>query len=780
MRRSTLAATIAAALMLVLGVFVGARAVLVQSFERIESDTGKENGARMRNALESELEQLAQITADYGQWDATYDFVSNRDPEWVRINLSRDALETLKVDFVWVVDSQGQTVSAFAPARARFGASLFGSLAELPEGVVHQLTAALPVISASQRVSPLARVLRIDNSLVAYAAVRITRSDLSGPEAGMLVFGRYLNDAVTSRLEQTSQLPVRLTPADEAGHIAGLPVEVDAWVRDAVISGNRTRTTFVRLADPLQIQSYTLLLDAAGQPLAMLSTASPRDALALGKRAIMGVIGALSLGFAALVAILLTVWTRNRNRLRRTAEQRVLDRRRLKHATRHDALTGLPNRHFLHQRLPQLIEEARRGSTKLGVFNIDLDRFKDVNGSLGISNGDRLLTLLAAGLKDSMAEDDLVARVSADEFVVVARNVADADAAEALVAKLRAVIAAPRDIGGVELRPSASIGISLYPTDGTTMDELLERASAARVQATERGRGQHQFFAAELHAHRGESLQLEQALRSAITSNQLFIEYQPTFDLQTERPVSFEALLRWTHPELGSVPPARFIPLLEQGGLINDFGEWVLRGVCRQLADWQRERVPLLPISINVSARQFESGTFAHTVVRISREFGIDASLLHFEITESAVMHQTEDQRGTLQALRRLGSRILIDDFGTGYSSLSYLKHLPIDTLKIDRAFVRDMATDNNDLAIVSAIIGIANSLALNLVAEGIETSAQLDCLRKLGCQCGQGFYFRPSLSAAECRLLLLKLASQRRSADTLQLRVLKSSNDRP
>jgi EAL domain-containing protein (putative c-di-GMP-specific phosphodiesterase class I) len=189
--------------------------------------------------------------------------------------------------------------------------------------------------------------------------------------------------------------------------------------------------------------------------------------------------------------------------------------------------------------------------------------------------------------------------------------------------------------------------------------------------------------------------------------------------------------------------------------------------------------VPLLPVTINVSARQFATGSFAQTVVRVAREFGIDASLLHFEITESAVMHDTEEQRGTLQALRRLGSRILIDDFGTGYSSLSYLKHLPIDALKIDRAFVRDMASDPNDAAIVSAIVGIANSLGLNLVAEGIETVEQLECLRKLGCQSGQGFYFRPPLAPDECRLLLVKLASQRRMADTLRLRVLSVVGDR-
>jgi EAL domain-containing protein (putative c-di-GMP-specific phosphodiesterase class I) len=277
-----------------------------------------------------------------------------------------------------------------------------------------------------------------------------------------------------------------------------------------------------------------------------------------------------------------------------------------------------------------------------------------------------------------------------------------------------------------------------------------------------------------MNARLAERLQLERALRVALDSDQLYIEYQPAFDLRSGRPVSFEALLRWSHPELGQVPPGRFISVAEQSGIIHDLGKRVLRSACAQLAEWQRLKVPLLPVSINVSARQFgETRRLAELVADCVREFGIDASLLHFEITESAVMQHLEPHLGTLQALRKLGARILIDDFGTGYSSLSYLKHLPIDALKIDRAFVRDMATDPNDAAIVRAIVGIARSLGLHLVAEGVETSEQLECLRELGCETAQGFFFARPMSAEACLSVLENLATARRLSDTGKLRVL-------
>ena len=463
--------------------------------------------------------------------------------------------------------------------------------------------------------------------------------------------------------------------------------------------------------------------------------------------------------------------------VRRKAErQRLLDRRRLARLAHHDALTGLPNRLYLQQRLPKLIAMADRDRSLIALLYVDLDHFKDINDSLGHSSGDRLLASVAKRLRAAVAAGDMVVRMGGDEFIVIAQGLPAVSAVDYIARRIQETLSQQIDIDGVRLGVVVSIGISVYPSDGTNLEQLLKHADIALYQAKARGRGNHQFFTDEMKTSISDRLELEHALRRAIGTEQMFLEYQPSFDLQSGRPVGFEALLRWNHPQLGLIPPGRFIPIAEQGNLILEIGSWVMRRVCKQLAEWHSMNLPLLPVSINVTPRHFDHGRLVDTVADLTREFDIDANLLHFEITESAVMHNSDQHLGALQALRNLGSRILIDDFGTGYSSLSYLKHLPIDTLKIDRAFVRDMATDPNDAAIVTAIIAVANSLGLHVVAEGVETQDQVTALLRLNCPTAQGFFYSRPLSAEHCRVLLTNL-QQRRIGDTAKLRVLSNKS---
>jgi len=459
---------------------------------------------------------------------------------------------------------------------------------------------------------------------------------------------------------------------------------------------------------------------------------------------------------------------------RKLERQRREHRRRLARLAHRDALTGLPNRLYLQMRLPKLVAAARESGSHLALLYLDLDHFKDVNDSLGHSSGDRLLTVIARRLRGCVSSEDLVVRMGGDEFVVVALGLSGATAAEHIARRIIQTVSAPLDLAGVRFGVLASIGISVCPGDGDNLEQLLKAADIALFHAKSSGRGNHQFFTGEMQSRLSERLELEQSLRRAIGAGQLFLEYQPSFDLQTRAAVGFEALVRWNHPQHGVVPPGRFIPLAEQSNLIVDLGVWVLRQVCRQLAEWRAQGLTLLPVSINVNSRQFEHGRLVETVAGLTREFDLDANLLHFEITESAAMHNSEAHLGALQSLRKLGSRILIDDFGTGYSSLSYLKHLPIDTLKIDRAFVHDMASDSNDAAIVSAIIGIASALGLHVVAEGVETAEHVTALMKLGCRTAQGFFFARPLSAADARVMLENLAARRRTGDTARLAILR------
>jgi diguanylate cyclase (GGDEF)-like protein len=588
---------------------------------------------------------------------------------------------------------------------------------------------------------------------------------------GTLVFGRYLDEALVERLEQTSQEPVRATLLDEQGKPAlSVPPAVANWLAN----GGDSSDLLVQTGDPATLGSHILLRDIQGRPLLLLSTTVSRAALQVGKRTITWVVAALLLGFAVVVVLLVSLLNRGwRNRA--TTQRQWLDQqRKLSRLARRDALTGLSNRLHLQRLLPRLLARAARDKTRLALLYLDVDHFKNVNDSLGHGTGDRLLTAVAQRLRASVPAHDIVVRMGGDEFVVVAIALPDALVVNSIAERIRTALAVPVDIDGVALSVAASIGISVYPEDGTDPEQLLKHADIALYTAKDRGRGNHQFYTAEMNARLRERLDIERALRQALDNDELAIEYQPCFDLQTLRTVSLEALIRWRGVDGDDIPPSRFIPIAEQSNLIVEIGEYVLRRVCSQLSEWQREHLPLVPVSVNISARQIDKTPLASFVAGLAQELGIDASLLHFEITETAAMQNSQQQLGSLQALRNLGSRILIDDFGTGYSSLSYLKHLPIDTLKIDRAFVRDMATDSNDAAIVRAIVGVAKSLGLLLVAEGIESEEQLDCLRKLGCECGQGFLFSPPMPAEVCRNMLWQLRAARApTAEAPKLRLL-------
>jgi len=459
---------------------------------------------------------------------------------------------------------------------------------------------------------------------------------------------------------------------------------------------------------------------------------------------------------------------------RKRAERQLLEnQRKLVQLAHHDALTGLPNRLYLQSRLPRVLAQAMRTDKLLALLYIDIDHFKNINDSRGHGSGDALLRLVAQRLRHTVSATDMVARMGGDEFIVVITNLPDRSSIEALAHRIMSAISAPIEREGGTFGVTVSMGISVYPEDSLDFEGLLKHADIALYQAKDRGRNNFQVFAADMNVRLMERVALEQAMRRAVGTEQLFVEYQPIVDLPGGTLVGLEALLRWQHPDLGLVPPARFIPVAEACGAIVEIGDHVLRQVCRQLGEWVKDGLPLVPISINISPRQFDRSRLQDTVEALAREHGVDTALLSFEITEGAVMHNIEQHLGTLHALRRLGSRIVVDDFGTGYSSLSYLKHLPIDALKIDRAFVRDMATDSNDAAIVTAIVSMARSLGLRTVAEGVETADQLDRLTTLGCDAAQGYYLDRPMSARAARAKLEQLTVAKRD-DTVRRKALR------
>ena len=430
------------------------------------------------------------------------------------------------------------------------------------------------------------------------------------------------------------------------------------------------------------------------------------------------------------------------------------------HQATHDALTGLPNRTLVIDRLTHALARARRRPGALAVLFVDLDRFKVVNDSLGHSVGDEVLIQIAQRLRDAVRPGDTVARLAGDEFVVVCEDVAGEADVLLLADRVALAVAAPIPLYGRDAIITASIGIALASPD-TRAEDLLRDADVAMYGAKERGRARLEIFDQAMRTRMLERLEIEHALRRALAHNEFVLHYQPTVSLRTGRTVSVEALLRWPDPERGLVMPDEFIPVAEENGLIVPLGRWALEEACRQLASWRAQYPECadLQVSVNLSARQFADPDLVPSVAAALCEAGLPPSRLWLEITESVLMDEAEATIETLKALRALGVHLSIDDFGTGYSSLSYLKRFPVDVLKIDRSFVDGLGADPEDEAIVTAVVRLAHALDLQVVAEGVETAAQLAELRRLGCNAVQGYYFAHPQPAAEMGEILTAMA---------------------
>jgi diguanylate cyclase (GGDEF)-like protein len=420
-----------------------------------------------------------------------------------------------------------------------------------------------------------------------------------------------------------------------------------------------------------------------------------------------------------------------------------------------DPLTELPARALLYDRLTQALAQASRTGSNVGVIFVDLDRFKAVNDSFGHGFGDRVLRETALRLQGVARSSDTVSRISSDEFVIVLANLDRADDAGAFARKVLAELHRPYQLDGMPVYCTASIGIAVHPGDGTNAGTLIQNADIAMYRAKESGRNNFQFFLPEMHESMARKLHLEIALRGALARDEFLVHYQPKIDVLSGAITGFEALLRWRHPEYGLMSPSEFIPVLEDTDLIVPVGEWVLQTVCEQIRSWSQRGLAARPVAVNLSARQFRLENLDTAVARIVTATGIDPSLLELELTETLLMHDPESAIRTMRNLERFGVRLAVDDFGTGYSSLAYLKRFPIDSLKIDRAFIADAITNPDDAAITLAIINLGHSLGLKVVAEGVETEEQLAFLRKNGCDQMQGFFFSPAVSAEDAGKLL-------------------------
>jgi diguanylate cyclase (GGDEF)-like protein/PAS domain S-box-containing protein len=437
----------------------------------------------------------------------------------------------------------------------------------------------------------------------------------------------------------------------------------------------------------------------------------------------------------------------------------VTDRReyeaRIEYLANYDAVTGLPNRNLLDDRIAQALIHAQRAGNFLAVLFVDLDHFKLVNDSFGHASGDALLMAVAHRLRATLREGDTLARLGGDEFVAILVDLPDGDAAASVARKLLDALSLPFQIAGRIVHVAASIGIAMFPGDADTREVLLRNADTAMYRAKERGRSRYEFHSPEQSAVAYERANLRFGLRRALECRELEVYYQPQVDLRTGSVRGVEALVRWHHPERGMILPGEFIPLAEDTGLIDALGEWVLRSACHQARAWQDRGRPGLTVSVNVSPRQMQYQDVPQLARQALRESGLSPQCLELELTEGALIRDAALATETLEALKSMGVRVSLDDFGTGYSSLSYLKRFPIRILKLDRAFVIDVARAAKDASIAEAIFLMARALDMQVVAEGVESVDQLRFLRSRGCHLMQGYYFSPPLAVGECGALL-------------------------
>lgn len=430
-------------------------------------------------------------------------------------------------------------------------------------------------------------------------------------------------------------------------------------------------------------------------------------------------------------------------------------KRRIRYLATHDALTGLPNRTMLDDRLNHALEQAKRAKGQVGVLFLDLNRFKPINDSMGHEQGDELLKIIASRLKQAVRDADTVARQGGDEFVIVLEDLASIEDMVTVAQNLIEAVAQPVELHGHEVSVSTSIGGSVYPKDAEDAGTLLKYADMAMYKAKEQGSGMFLFYDKQMNQHVLERLLMENALRLALQNDELEVHYQPRINIRTKKVIGVEALVRWNHPQKGVVLPADFIPLAEEIGLINQIGEWVLRTACTQARTWQKLGFPPVRMAVNISAYQLSSPFFADKTQEILADANLSPGSLELEVTESSLMKNVEMSCELLGRLRAQGVLISMDDFGTGYSSLAQIKRLPVDTLKIDQSFIRNIIDDPNDAAIVSATIALAQHMGLNIVAEGVNSESQVDFLLDRNCEEMQGYLFgRPQSSVLTTALL--------------------------
>lgn len=740
--------------------YFGSQRVILNSYLQVENKSVNDNLERTKRTLYQVTHTVAALAKDWGIWDATFNFMQNKNKKYIQSNLTSGNFFNIGADMVMYFDTSGKLIYSRAVNKSR------NKIISVPQDILNQLKPGSRLLDYSNNPSKTFGLIATSDQIYMIAAHPILPGDGKGDPRGKIVMVKYLTEATLKKVTDITKIPLQIIPIKKQKVPNDYKHIHQTLTNSSYIVIEKTNDT---------LTGYRFIKDINNHPIAILKIKTNRDIYNIGLSTITFSNVIL---FIYSLAILVFLWAllqflvvkrieklstnignfnddkNGVSKLLEKVSDEVTAVQELYHQATHDPLTGLANRNLFYQTFEHYAEKASQNNTKIAVIFIDLDRFKRINDTLGHEVGDQILKRVAKRIKSVLKEDDIAARLGGDEFVVMLTNLEKGEIEEAANGLFKTVNI-PLTHDEHNLYITASMGVCVYPDDGISIETMLKLADIALYHAKENGRNHLEFYSDSLSKTLSETHRQEIELQKAIDKNELCVYYQPIFDVKTKQLSSFEALIRWNHPEKGLLTGEHIIPIAERTALIHPIGEWLLDTVCMQIKSWLNAGLPAVPVAINFSSSQIRGQSLSENIAASLNKAHLDAHYVQIEITETGFIELTPKLLRELEELKRFGIYLSIDDFGTGYSGLGYLKKLPVSKLKIDKSFIRDIHIDADDKAIVLAVIAIAHQLNLIVIAEGVETQEQYDFLCHHNVDQAQGILLSPPLSAEEAEVLL-------------------------